>query len=91
MLGKLNGEARDPAGAALNEDRLTALELQGRLDSADRGEPGRKAAAAAVVARAVELGVRAVRAAVQPAVRVEWEPTALAGWELMGAAPAERA
>ncbi len=38
MLRKLNGEARDAAGAALNEDRLAALELERVLDRDDRGE-----------------------------------------------------
>jgi hypothetical protein len=32
VLGELNGETRDPAGAAANENRLAALKLQRRLE-----------------------------------------------------------
>ncbi len=39
MFRELNGEAGDTTRAALDEDRLTRLELQRILDGADRGEP----------------------------------------------------
>ena len=40
MPGELDGEARDAARAALDEDRLAGLQLQRVLDRADRGQAG---------------------------------------------------
>ena len=40
MLGELNGEARDSARPALNEDRLARLELLRVIDGAQRGKAG---------------------------------------------------
>ena len=40
MLGELNGKAGNPAGSALDQDRLPALELQCVLDCAQGGKTG---------------------------------------------------
>ena len=42
MLGKLDGEAGDAARAALDQDRLAALELERVVDRIDRGEAGER-------------------------------------------------
>jgi hypothetical protein len=38
MLGELNGEARNAAGAALDQDGLAGFQLQRVLDRAECGE-----------------------------------------------------
>ena len=42
MLGQLDGEARHPAGAALDQDRFAGLQLQRVLDRTERGETGER-------------------------------------------------
>jgi hypothetical protein len=42
MFGQLNGEARDTAGAALDQDGLAGFQLQRVLDRAERGEAGER-------------------------------------------------
>ncbi len=40
MFCELNGEGRDPAGAALDQDGLALFQFQRVLDGADRGQAG---------------------------------------------------
>ena len=55
MLGELNGEAGDAAGAALNQDRLAALELQRVFHRIHRSEAGQRQGGGVHVRQTVRL------------------------------------
>src|SRR5262249_24543895 len=55
MLGKLNGEAGNPARSTLNENRLAALKLQRVFDGAERGEAGQRHGGGVDVREALRL------------------------------------
>ena len=55
VLGELDGVARDAAGAALDQDRLAALELERVLDRVQRGQADQRQRRGVHVRQAVGL------------------------------------